>query len=305
MKLLLVGDCHFRTKTPEHRTEPDFASVCLGKLKQVLDIAESHGIGVILQAGDFFDSPDVSDGLVARVIEMLLSHCTHGPILHLVHGQHDLAYHSDASRERSKLRVMEAAGAARLLGDKAISYNGVNLYGASFGQSPPRPRGKGFHILVAHAMVGDKPLWPGHELTGPADYAARHPGYNLYLLGDYHYPWEAGEDTVAMFNCGVLVRRTTAEQELSLQPKIILFDTNTMASQDILLKVSLAEKAFDLSEAIVQERRDPTALSALVEKLRQTGKIGVNFTENLVRYCQTEKVPDTIKNLILESLPQI
>ena len=36
MKLLLVGDCHFRTKTPEHRTEPDFASVCLGKLKQVL-----------------------------------------------------------------------------------------------------------------------------------------------------------------------------------------------------------------------------------------------------------------------------
>jgi DNA repair exonuclease SbcCD nuclease subunit len=199
---------------------------------------------------------------------------------------------------------MEAAGAARLLGDKAISYNGVNIYGANFGQTPPRPRGKGFHVLVAHAMVGDRPLWPGHELTGPVDYMARHPGYNLYLLGDYHYPWEIEEDTVAMFNCGTLIRKTMAERELKHKPKVVLFNTDTMASQDVFLNVSPIETVFDLTENIVQERRDPAVLEVLVAKLRGTGKVGVNFTENLIQYCLAENVPDTIKNIILESLPQ-
>jgi len=307
MKFLLVGDTHFRTTTPERRRETNFMEVCLGKLKQILQIFNDEHCDFILQAGDFFDSPNVSDELVAKVIETLMPYSDDGPILLAIHGQHDLAYHSDVSRQKSKLRVMEAAGVAGLLDDKPTGCGGATVYGASFGQAVPRPSDDAaiFNILVAHAMVGDKPLWPGHDLTGPEDYAKRNPGYDMYLLGDYHYPWKASVGDIHLFNCGVVVRRTAAKRELEHKPKVIVFDANTGDSKDVFLKVKLAEEAFDLTKIEKDTPRDPAALEALAAKLRKSGKVGVNFTENLLRFCEAEKVPDVVRKRILQALPQV
>lgn len=302
MKILLVGDAHFRTKTPENRRETDFKAVCLNKLRQIQEIAGREDCYVILQAGDFFDSPSVSDELVADVIEILREHESWWGV---IHGQHDLAYHSESARLRSKLRVMEAAGAVRLLGPKAVEMNGCKLYGSNFGSTPPKPRGPGFHILVSHAMVGDKPLWPGHDLTGPEAYARRHPGFGLYLLGDYHYPWAAHSGDSVLINCGTLLRKTVAERELELKPKVVVFDTESGLFHDVFLDVASVEEAFYLSEVVKEKPRDPAVLEALVAKLRKAGKIGVNFSENLMRYCEVENVPAPVKSRILAALPQV
>ena len=303
MKLLIVGDLHLRTRTPARRTEPDFSAVCLNKLKQIIDLADQDD-SIVVQVGDFFDSADPSKALVAAVIEAL----NHGrylddspPCWLAIHGQHDLQYHSDAARQRSALRVLSAAQSVSLLDLESDRCSGdVCFYGASFGQTPLRPTTVGFNVLVAHAMVGDKPLWPGQDLTGPEDYVKKHPGYDLYCLGDYHYPYSIRVGDAWVINAGCVLRLTADERDRTRRPKVVRFDTSTRTPKDEYLAVTPEALAFDLDgyERDQQAQQAKESFAAMADVMKGKGLLGVNFKDNLVEAFDRLSTPESVRQKV-------
>ena len=306
MKLLLVGDMHLRIKAPQRRTDDDFMETCLGKLRQVYQIAYDHDCMDIIQVGDFFDRPDPSKKLLAAVIKQMIGDATR---FFTIHGQHDMAYHTEASMESSALRVLEAAGVLQVVENRPTFNAGeLLLVGASFGQRPPtlslidlpnpdQFRGA-FKVLVAHTMVGDKPLWPGQDLPSPRAYAKAHPGYDLYVLGDYHYDFETWVGKRAVINPGCLIRKTAAERDH--KPKVVVFDTEAREAEDVYLDVAPASDVFDLDG--LGDDKPANVFDGLTDRLKKMGSVGVSFAENLNAYFDAEKTPERIRKLIWQEL---
>jgi len=341
MKLLITGDLHLRLRTPERRTEADFKEVCLGKLAQVLDLAREHKVTHVLQPGDFFNSPNPSGELVAETIELIRGKLASPGTFLAIHGQHDLAYHSETGRRRSGLRILKAAECLTLLGN--LPY--LSIYGADWGQEVPEPHEDGdLKILVAHTMVGNKPLWPGHELTAPEAYVRKHPGYDLYVLGDYHYPFIAEVGDALVVNAGCLIRQQASERELAHKPQVVVYDSEQYTAKSgcwfdsetptkliddyrpqmdsglfrgirsgseeedeeicgfdefikggltpIPLQVAPAAEAFDLSG---MEQAEEQQFDAFTAKLREQGKIGVDFESNLQAYFEAHETAEPVR----------
>ena len=308
---ILLGDTHLRMKTPIRRKEIDFLDVCLGKLRQVCEIAKEYK-APIFQAGDFFDSPDPSKELMAAVIELLRKY---GCMIYAIHGQHDMAYHSERSMKRSALRVLEAAGVVKILSSEPTIVNGMSVYGANWGQKPPKPCDDNFNFLVAHDMIGDKPLYPGHILDGPSDYAQHYPGYNLILLGDYHYSFSIKVGNTWVINCGAMLRLNSSTRDLELAPKVVMFHVVditsmqdvikklTIGSEDIFLKVADVEDCFDLSGD--KKESNTKDFIEFVNLLKKTGKAAVNILDNLHTYFNMYNVSEDIRQVIGEAFDEV
>jgi len=292
-KLLIVGDLHLRTRTPRRRREADFEAVCLGKLRQIVHIGRTEADAVI-QVGDFFHQPDPSKGLIAGVIEVLKESKVPW---YAIHGQHDLRYHSQDAAKRSALRVLEAAGVLNIVDGDGLG-RGTMLFGAPFGQTPPPCPDSGYNVLVSHVMVGDKPLWPGHELTGPEEYVRKNPSYSLYLLGDYHYSFQIKVGNAWVINAGAVLRLTADERDRCRRPKAVLFDTDKNEPKDIYLDVANEADAFNM-DGYTQDKgheAERASFAEMADALRKSGKTGVNFGENLTRAMDDMKIGKGVRD---------
>ena len=208
MKYLILGDLHLRAKTPRCRTEKDFSKLCIDKLEQVFDVANKYKVTGIIQPGDFFDRAQPAGSLVVKLINLLR---TNKKQLNTIHGQHDLIYHNIEASNGSELRKLDEARLLWLARSDDIMIQGVD-----YGQSIPKPSGCDYNILMSHVMVGDKPLWPGHDLTAPEAFMDKHPGFNLYVFGDYHYPYSVEHNGAWAINAGALIRLTSSESNLKI-----------------------------------------------------------------------------------------
>ena len=295
MKYLILGDLHMRSKTPRCRTETDFSQLCIDKLTQVMHIAEENEVGAILQPGDFFDKPNPDGKLVVKLIRLLQT--PENFHFYAIHGQHDLVYHNEQSAKGSELSKLQAAECLRL--PKTLGH----IKGSDYGQNIPKPGDSKFNVLLTHAMVGDKPLWPGHELTQPEDFMDKHPGFNLYVFGDYHYPYSIQHSNGAWaINAGCLIRLTSSERDMAHRPKVVIFDTETNTPEDVYLDVSPVCDAFDLSKKTVV--KDNAHLRELMETLKKGKEIGVDFTANLVQYISDNDVSDEVREILMDELKE-
>ena len=300
MKLLLVGDAHFRASTPRKRKDEDFVALCDDKLCQILRIMGEKDCDYVIQAGDLFHTPNPSYRLLNMLINRLRGYMSRFLV---IHGQHDLAYHSQEAIKRSAISLLHAAGCLTPLPADGLCFpaSELCLCGASFGQQPGKPKAdlRCYNVLVAHTMVGNKPLWPGHSLTGPEEYVQNHPGFDLYFLGDYHYPYTVKVGDALVVNAGCLIRANASERELEHRPKVVIVDTETQETEDVYLNVSPVEEAFDLSDIKKDQEENTVDIDAFVQRLKDSGDIAVSFKDMLDVFFETNDVDDSVKQTIL------
>ena len=293
MKILLVGDLHARTATPAKRLDENFLSTFLDKLSQIVQIAKYNN-AIILQAGDWHDSFSPDKLLLIKEIE-LLANC--GVDIFTIHGQHDMRYHSQSSTKHSAIRVLEAAKCLCVLDEKEPFrlHDDVNIYAAPYGTSPILDiEDDAFNILVSHVMVMNKPLYINHEYISPTDYMKEFPGYDMYFVGDIHTPFVSKRNGNLMINAGSVLRSSIDQKDY--KPKVILFDTDDKSYSDIYLDVK--EDVFDLVEIKkIQENK----FEGMIEKLRESGKISVNFKDNLDLFIKKHKINKNIVDIIEEN----
>ena len=170
MKFLITGDFHLKLNNPQHRKDGFYLSQ-LEKVKFILELAKKEKCKGILQPGDFFDTPRPSYFLVQLYINLFKQYNI--PI-YTIFGQHDLYLHSEDSKNKTALKVMEASGVITLLDSKTTgiiqiktqdNLQLINLYGCSFNEEPLKTlnNSESFNILLIHKMILEKKLWDKQE----------------------------------------------------------------------------------------------------------------------------------------------
>lgn len=289
MKILLLGDLHLCYRGPSSRTD-DFFQTQVGKFNQVIEIYKREGCEALIQAGDFFDNPRPPNFLMATYIDMLKKA---GIVVHCVLGQHDISMHNLDSVARSAIHVFEKSEVLKVLDNRGTLFGDVSVYGASWGEDVPTPDRNRRAILVCHKMIGDAPLYPGHDPIRPKSFVHTHSGYELILCGDYHYRFLECEQSRKIVNCGSLVRLSCAERDMNLVPAVAVYDTISRGIVFQELQFTPSSEIFIVSQK--EEKTVRESILALVEQMRASKGITVSFRDNLQRFFVENQTPADIQ----------
>jgi len=299
LKILLLGDLHLRYKGPSSRKD-DFFQTQFNKFTQVVNIYREEGCELFLQAGDFFDNPKPPNFLMARYISLLKEREI---VVCSVLGQHDVSMHNLGSAERSAVNVFRSSGVMHTLSSSGMKIGGLDIYGCSWKENVPTPQRNSRAILVIHEMIGDRPLYPGHQPIRPKSFLHTHSGYELILCGDYHYSFFAKEGNRKIVNCGALVRLNTKVTDLEIEPQVAIYDTETRELTFRKLKFAPSEEVFRLNSEKREEKE--ASIVEFVERLKGQMDVTVSFRDNLLRYFEEKGVESSVKGHILEVLEEV
>jgi len=307
VKLLILGDMHWRYNAPVNRID-DFFSTQLKKTREALDIGAKEGCQYALQPGDLWDNPHPAKFVMSTYISLLRDYDMK---LMCVVGQHDMTMRNFAYVDRTATHLLSKAGVVQVVGlDKSPVMLGsdkdgeVWLHGLSYEQDhEPKAKLSALNILLAHVSVGDKPLYPDHDLTKPQAFAAKHNDMDLIVVGDYHYTFvvEVGEQLVV--NAGCLVRKTTAERDLIHEPCVFTYNTETGEYGRHVLK---STKPWE--EVFVIPNRDSGKTDRLlefVEMLREDRRLSVSFAENLRLHFKKNKTRKRVREIVAEVMDRV
>jgi len=302
MKLILTGDFHLRSNTPENRVD-NFFQTQLNKVEQIFEIAKHYDCKFILQPGDVTDGPRPSFELLEAYIELFNKYNIgkDTKLLH-VYGQHDCRFRT---KERTATKLLNFLGYLEAVNDKALSTN-IQLYGCNFGEEIPIIKDKDkFNILLIHGTILDKPVWPGQEDYLHSDKLFKN-GYDIIVSGDWHHPVFYQYKNQTILNCGCLVRKTINEADL--EPHIYVLDINENTFEYTLEKIVInhepADKIFK-KEALARDiKKDNEKLQEFITSIKNNSMDkNLNFKKNLDILMQP--VAQSVKDIILKELELI
>lgn len=320
MKIIILGDPHFRTTNPIGRKD-DFMESQLEKIEEVLSVArefhQDHAV-VLAIAGDLFDTPHCPDYLKHRLFLLLKKY---GVFVLTVYGQHDLYFRSIASRDKVALKVFESAGFLRILDENPFVYayaECVAFYGASMDEKIPEPQyeidlktvdgvlgvypgavaatGRGyFNVLLVHKMLSDSKVpW---EYTDARRFLEEHSKYDLIISGDNHQPFiiRTRDHKRMLVNIGTMSRKKTNEADID--PSYAIYDT--VAKQLDVRSIKCAKPSEEVFKKDVSEDaiKSKIVVGPLVEALAYSLKVAkrekIDYKKLLKLYFENNK--DTIR----------
>ena len=303
MILGISGDTHFTTAQPKRRLD-DYWETQKSKFGEALEIFMNKKCDRIIQPGDLVDSPNVSNIVMSVLISMLKKYRAQ---LDVAWGNHDVSGISSATLPTSPLSVLKAAGVINILNNEPRQYEelseNIAMYGAGFNEEPPTPKNPNdYNVLVIHAMVGNRPLFPGQELKNPKNFLKQHPYYNLVVCGHYHYGFVETYEGRTILNAGVLIRGSIAKFDLEHKPGVIIFDTNTNKVEIIELTIEPAEEVFDLTPA---KKRDNEILNRFIDRLKTGSKSNRGWKHFLLQVLEKKNTSGGGKSVIDQCLEEV
>ena len=179
MKLLITGDWHLTDKSPENRID-NYEQSVLRKLEFIIDTASKEKVELIIQPGDFTDTPSMSYSMFIKVIKIIKN----SPIfIATVFGQHDLRYRN---KDNTAMLAIDRACPNVLLGLNEYYQSPVFIHSAGWEDPIPKPLLKAFNILITHRMIIDNKLWEGQEDCETGNTFLKQHKFDLIVSGDNH-----------------------------------------------------------------------------------------------------------------------
>ncbi len=300
MKILNLGDLHFTKRKPRARTDKDYLSTMVDKLKEALTYAQNNEIEIVLQPGDWFDTAKVSHEVVSKVCSVLEKYRNCLSIF-CVAGQHDLHFHN-TNNPNIPLNVLKEAGLLYIVPNSSpvqIGNSSCYIYGTSWGQKIPKTTMDGFSILLIHTMVipnKNEKLWEAQEdyIVGKDLFSY---GFDLVVSGDNHNSFFVQNEKGTLINAGSMMRSTVAQ--IKHRPGFYIFDTDTKEVKKVLYTVK--NDTLDLS---VKERKEEIDenLNSFISGLKKSMDIGLDYKANIHKALEehnlSSEVSEVIKNTI-------
>src|SRR3972149_2812265 len=293
MKYLIAGDLHITSKNPENRTDNYFETQ-IQKINYIVGLAVQNKATLLLP-GDVFDSYKQSNLVLQTYINIFS--CSEVPIFTVL-GQHDMKYHSDDTDD-TPLAVLEAANVLKIIPNNTPIYDELHIYRASFGEEIPEILD--FHmysILLTHRMIihNDK-IWDAQKGFDYAENLLRKHEFDLIVSGDNHNYFHAQVGNKHLFNCGSLMRATTAQLEHI--PKVVLFDTETSKYKEFEVPIKPISEVFNL-ERIKEKKKRTDKFASFISGLSNTKSMSLSFEDNLTQYLKENKVEKGVADLLKE-----
>ena len=291
-KILLISDLHLRHDTPQGRID-NFKETMLKKLSFVLETAMNEEVDLILQAGDFFNKPDPPISLLNELISVFKEFNI--PI-RAIYGQHDMYMRSD-DIYKTAMGLFEQIGLIEL---GTVIHNKTAISTVSFGAEVPNVQFKDkLNILVIHAMIGNKPLYPGQELTDAGKFLKDN-NYDIILAGDYHYPFHITREGRHIINTGCMLRMTRDERDMNRIPHFYILNVESRKLEKFNIPCESPENVFS---KIKEKQENETIMSEgellrFIKQLRQRSKSGISYLNVLEEYYEKNDIDEETKQLI-------
>lgn len=283
MKLLCVGDLHYRASVPRGRKD-NFLKSFFNKTEQIYDISDDYDCDHILAPGDVFDGSVPPLWLIETFINT-----SRGRGLLAILGQHDMRYHH-TDRKNTPLGVAAAAKAVRILGKMPFVSGDVEFYGASWSSKIPVPGSSdSIKVLLMHRMViKNKKLWAQQEDFVRSNTILHNHMYDLIVTGDNHQFFTDSYGGRHLVNCGSLMR--TNIDQMNHRPSVVLYDTESRGIEVLALDVEPAEDVLDLEKSEQAKARNED-LDAFIEQVKSSkGAPDLDFLGNLDKLVKSKDV---------------
>lgn len=295
MKLIGLSDPHMTSKTPRGR----IGNVLKDAKKKFLYIFKyAKKINAhILIAGDLFNTP--RDILALFV---LLSITSRFPEVKLfaVYGQHDMYMRN--KDVLTNLGILSRSGVLKILSEfpKRFIDEGVNIYGTSWNGDIPEPiTFNKTNILVIHAPLYERELFPGHKFTNVMSFIKKNNKFDFILAGDIHRRFKAGYKSTVIANTGPMMRLEASEYMFKHRPNFIVYDTDKKSVETIFIP---SKDSLDvLSESAQKEviRGNYTGISNAIINEGEINDINILMVvKELIEASKNKGVAKVLSNII-------
>ena len=293
MKSLIIGDLHLSEKTPINRKD-DIVDVSLRKLKFILDTAKKEKVDMIIQPGDFTDTPVLSYSYLVKVISLLNSYSI--PII-TTWGQHDLRHRNKGN---TALDLISASCLIYVLSGGSFQTNnfiGVDITGCPFGEDIPTSAVSPLNILVTHRMIiEDKKLWADQENFDVAvSLLKKHP-FDLIVSGDNHKSFVCEFKDRILINCGATIR--TKIDQAEHRPVCYVLEGNKI-KKEIFIPIESGVAVFDFDKVETPDVEEVNEhLEAFISGLPSDKTADLKFNELMTKALKEGKVSQGVKDII-------
>ncbi len=241
MKIGYFTDLHIRHDSPQGRLDNFYESI-QKKLIEVGEIFKEQKVDLILLGGDVFDSPDVSNSVIYKTMDIFKQYPA--PIIATI-GSHDYFGYQMKSFHRTAVGLLHNAGIVRFIGNDAIGLDNDYHHLISEGDNnkifrivathhthwlSSKPEGYNIkkesdtytQIQLTHGDLQDKPVIWDHtlikEITTESD---------IVLGAHYHPGWDTqvrviNGKSVRFINPGAIGRLENTG--VSRIPKVLIMD---------------------------------------------------------------------------------
>lgn len=300
MKILCLPDLHLTDSRPKERID-DYTEALKNKFLFIIETAKKN-CDLILQPGDFMDSPSVSYDFLCWLI-YYIKYCDI-PIITTT-GQHDLRYRNF---ENTSLRTLSYSC------DNLIILNGdgdmyrrkdhnVTVYASPFNKEVPpieKTLKKQFNILITHRMIVQEKIWAGQTDAESSNLFLRNNKFGLIISGDNHQSFIQSHKGRYLINCGSMMRSTIAQ--VDHKPFVVLFDTDKPDNLEIIkIPIAMPKKVFDLQKKGDKKEVDAN-LDAFCNGLSKSKEMGLVIEDNLLEYYKENKIEKDLIEIIEENM---
>ena len=310
MKIVCLGDLHLLWDKPIARRD-DAHQVQKKKVKFVMDWAMRHR-AIVIQPGDFFDT--ARSWHLTSAYSSFFSRYKHhdGVSVNAIFGQHDTYMYSERTRNATGLGVLIANDLVNLLNDEPTGFDGVHVYGASFGQDIPEVRDKDkLNVLAVHKMIVDEKLWPDQEdYIYAEDFLEEYMDYDLIICGDCHRRYNFMRKGRIILNSGPLFRKEADDYNLNkARPGFYIYDTDDRNLDFVEVPHEPADKVLSRAHLDRQEEANE-AMEEFINSINFT-EVGeknknknVDFISNLVGFLERNEMEQGVKDILSELMDE-
>lgn len=297
MNLILISDIHATSKNPIGRKD-NILQAFEQKLTFILEYAKKYN-ATILQAGDFFDRP--RDWHILYLTSHLLK--KYNIPIYTIYGQHDLYMRTDPDTTPTTMGFLNKFGMVNILNGNPTILNRINIYGCSWDSPIPKPTPGHKNILVIHAPITTKELFPKHDFTAVSHFISKNKGWDLILAGDIHAKTVYKSKSTILVNTGPMLRLASTKYNFKHKPCFFLYNTRSHKIKEIIIPHEDAKLVLSRSH-IIKKQAEPKMLPATTlkqfarllkqKKIRQQSlKV---ILENLIK---KHEVSNEVKNYLL------
>jgi len=292
MKILCSGDWHIRATNPRYRID-NYYETLMGKIRWIFELAAKEGCEIILQPGDFFDSPDQANYVIRELVSIIRYY--DAIRLFSIYGQHDTRYRKIFN---TTLGIFEEMELVYILGDTLYNVDGVNFYGASYGKEIPVPTHPDeINILIVHKMIVKEfqLWWDQTDYISARDMLKKYDTYDLIISGDNHQSFTYGSKFGSMLiNCGSLMRTTITQRDHKPMVYIVDMDTNEVTKHEVPIRPIDEVMNLELADEIKERNED---LEAFMSGLSSNYDAELSFEKNLTSLMKTNETSKEIRSI--------
>lgn len=234
VRILYFTDTHAQATTPENRKD-DFPATLREKMREIVEIAQSRKVDLVLHGADLFNSPIVSLAIAAEFATFLreMGAPVYGPS-----GTHDVFGHNPETVGRTVMGLLHGLGFARLLTPEPtyLDIKGMRLqltgqpYHYEIDRRDPsldywvKKRDCDVAIHIVHGMLVDKKMPEGAIYTMVDRVIGTEA--DVTFTGHLHSGFKDvhTEDGKWIVNPGAVVRISNDLSEIKRKPEVVICD---------------------------------------------------------------------------------